>query len=267
MSKDILQSCLFEAGAKFVISENIKDSTFGPGTVGFVSYIDGLDDSYQNLAKITAAIIRRGKTGKERLDINHLFVPIFYFDNENFAKLMPKDTRKYYVHPERDLSLAYPLMDMPDLDFVGWAAAMAIRLKKMNDSCRHKKWPEEKANPLNTVRRALDHFSEDPPEYLIKLANPDFRAAFVDECRQKSSAMIRVHLDFDIRKLDVEVNAAEFLLFTNQGEFIPKDAEDKTNEYEFAKDNKLLERSVAYYTDVREEVRKLAEEKRKKDKK
>jgi len=266
MSKEVLESCLFEAGARFVISEDLKDNTFGPGTTGFVSYITGLDDSYQNLAKVTASIIRRGKGGKERLDVGNLYVPVFYFDNANFAKLMPQDTRKYYVKPERDSELAVSLMEMADMDFIGWAAAMAMRLKKMNDSCKHKKWPEEQANPLRQVLRSIERFAEDPPEYLVKLANPDFRTAFIDECRAKSCAMVRVHLDFDIKKLDVEVNAAEFLVFTNKGEFIPEDAEDKTNEYEFTKDNKLLERSVEYYKGVREEVRKLAEEKGQKKK-
>jgi hypothetical protein len=266
MSKEVLQSCLLEAGTKFVISENLKDNTFGPGTTGFISYIEGLDDSYQNLARVTVSITRRGKNGKDRLNLHQVFMPIFYFENEAFAELMPKGTRKFYIHPERESEPIESLMDVSDLDFVGWAVAMAVRLRRMNDSCRHKKWPEEKANPLNQIRRSLDHFDEDPPAYLEKLANPDFRTAFIDECRRKASAMIRMHLEFDINKLNAEVNGAEFLLFTNKGEFIPKDAEDKTNEYEFTKDNKLLERSVEYYTKVRDKVRKLAEKKSRKRK-
>lgn len=263
MSKEVLQSCLFEAGAKFAVSEFIKDSTFGPGTTGFVSYIDALDESYQNLAKVVVATIRRGKSGKERLDINSFYIPIFYFDNENFRKLMPNDNRKHYVHIERDMEHVQSVEDMDPIDFLGWAAAMITRLRRMNENCKHKRWPEDKSNPLNQMKRAIDHFEGESESILDKMTNADFRMAFINECRQKASAMIKMHLEFDLKKLSIELNAAEFLEFTNKGEFIPKDAEDKTNEYEFTKDNELLERSVAYYKSVRDEVQKLSDEKRK----
>ena len=263
-NKEVLQSCLFEAGAKFSVSEIVKDNTLGPGSLGFVSYVEGLDESYQNLAKVLVTIVRRGKSGKERLNVNTIYVPIFHFESENFAKLMPDSTRKYYVHIEREIPSAYSVMDLSDVDFVGWASAMVLRLKKMNESCRHKKWPEDKGNPLNQMKRALDHFDEDPESNMQKLASPEFRIAFTDECRRKESAMVKMQLDFDLKKLEAELNAAEFLLFTNKGEFIPEDAEDKTNEYEFTKDNDFLERSVAYYTKIRDKVVKLSEAKRQK---
>lgn len=265
MDKDkILQSNLLEAGAKFVVTDRFKDNTFPPGTLGFICQIRGIDDNYQNLAKVSAMIVRRGKGGKPRLDLNNVSIPVFMVDNENFNKILPiEDSRKYFFHIEREANPISDVRLIDSLDFVGWAAAMAHRVKKMSDNCRHKKWPEDKANPVRRVMSMRDFFHEHPEKCLEEFGRMDFRLEFIDTLRRMSSSMARIHLMFDISKVDCEINAAEFLEFTNKGEFIPKDAEDKTNEYKFTDDNKLLERSVDYYHEIKEEIQKLYNEKKK----
>lgn len=259
----ILQSNLLEAGAKFVVTDKFKDNTFPPGTLGFVCQIKGVDDNYQNLAKASVTIIRRGKGGKPRLDFNNVLLPIFMVDSENFNKIMPvEDSRKYFFHIERESNPINDVRSIDSLDFVGWASAMAQRVKKMSDSCKHKKWPEDKAHPVRRILNNIgERFYENPEKCLSEFGLVDFRLEFVDALRKMSSSMARIHLMFDITKVECEINAAEFLEFTNKGEFIPKDAEDKTNEYKFTDDNKLLERSVDYYQEIKEEIQKLYNEK------
>jgi hypothetical protein len=267
MNKEVLQSYLFEAGAKFTAVDRVKDGTFGPGSLGFISYVKSLDDNYQNLAKVVVVITRRGKGGKGRLGVHTLYLPVFVFENENFAKLMPDSNRKYYIHIERETDPIMSIADMDALDFLGWATAMVIKLKKMSESCRHKKWPEDKSNPLNRINRLYQHFEEDPDGHLVEYDNEDFRDNFIAECRRMNSAMARIHLQFDLKKVELELNAAEFLEYTNKGEFIPEDAEDKKNEYEFTDDDKLLTRSVKHYGSIKDEIQKLYDDKQTKKKK
>jgi hypothetical protein len=263
MSKGkILQSNLLEVGAKFVVTDKFKDNTYPPGTMGFICHIKGIDDNYQNVAKVNAVIIRRGKGGKPRLEFSNLLIPIFMVENENFDKILPCGTRKYFVSVIREAESISDVRLTDPLDFLGWATSMAHRIKKMSDSCKHKKWPEDKANPVRRILNLTNHFNEDPEKFLEEYSYDGFRTEFVDTLRRMGSAMARIHLMLDLTKVDCEINAAEFLEFTNKGEFIPKDAENKTNEYKFTDDDKLLERSVDYYHEIKEEIQKLYNEKR-----
>jgi len=61
----------------------------------------------------------------------------------------------------------------------------------------------------------------------------------------------------DLNRANTEVNAADFLLFTNRGEFLPYDSGDKTNEYQFMDDNKILENTLEHYQRVRDTLKTL----------
>ena len=252
---EMLSSGLLEPGAMFCVTDRVKDNTFSPGSLGFVSFIKGLDESYQNVAKIRCVMIRRGKGGKPRLMNATICVPVFNVEHENFPKLMPEPgARKYYMDIERYLPLATEVMEMKPLYFMGYAVALAKRIKHMSDQCKHKKWPEAKSNPINVLKKLPDYFEDDPDTYLEKYANAAFRDRFIEVSRKMVSSLIRMHLQLDITRADVELNAAEFLLFTNKGEFIPKDAEDKTNEYQFTDDNDMLQRTVDFHDRLRKDV-------------
>ena len=260
---DILTSNLLEAGAMFKVTDDIKDNTFSPGSLGFVSYVKGIDESYQNVAKMFTVMIRRGKSGKARLMDVTLCVPVFYVDHKGFKKLLPEEgNKKYFMHIEREAPLATDIMTYPGLEFLGYASAIAKRIKYMSDQCKHKKWPEAKSHPINILKRLPENFEGDPDAYLERANDPEFRTIFVDESRRMISSLIRVHLQMDITRAETEINAAEFLLFTNKGEFIPKDAEDKTNEYEFTKDNTILEQTVKFHKKLREDITKLYQNKK-----
>jgi hypothetical protein len=208
---------------------------------------------------------RRGKGGKPRLMTATLSIPIFHVDHKGFAKLMPSDgMRKYYVHVERHRPMAENILEMTDLDFLGYAVALSKRVKHMSDQCQHKKWPGAKSNPINVLKRLPDFFEEDPEKYCEKYGNPDFRNTFVEEIRRLTSSLVRMHLQLDLTRAHAELNAAEFLLFTNKGEFIPKGAKDKENEYEFTKDNDLLTRTIKYHESLKKEIEKLHQSKKKK---
>jgi len=265
MDKEILTSKLLEPGAMFQVTDDFKDNTFSPGSIGFISVVKGIDESYQDVARILAVMTRRGKGGKARLMAVNLCVPVFTVDHKGFKKLLPETrARKYFMYIERYAPMAEDIMKMPNLGFLGYGTAIAKRIKHMSDQCKHRKWPESKSNPINVLKRLPDYFEEDPDMMMEKFANVGFREHFVEEARRLTSSLVRVHLQLEITRAKAELNAAEFLLFTNKGEFIPKDAEDKTNEYEFTKDNAMLKRTVEFHSKVKNEIQKLYDKKKKK---
>jgi hypothetical protein len=261
--KEILLSRLLEPGTMFTVTDAVKDSIFPPGSLGFICHIKGVDDSYQNLARIFAVMIRKGKSGKDRVVHTSLFVPIFYVDHEGFNKLLPKEgDKKCYVHIDRELPLATDVMQLTPMAFLGHAVALSRWIKHMSDQCKHKKWPEGKSHPVNIVKRLPDIFEEDPDEFIGKYTTDEFRVNFTEEARRMISSLVRMQIQLDMKRADTEVNAAEFLIFTNNGEFIPGDAKDKENEYKFTDDDSMLKRTLAYHKKIRKDVEVLFKNKK-----
>jgi len=262
-NKKKLESKLLEPGAMFQVTDVIKDTVLPPGSRGFVTSIRGTDDSYQDVAKISAVVIRKGKGGKNRLMSMLIYVPIFFIDHKNFAKILPpENSKKAYVYARPAILSSTDIRQLESMEFIGWAVAMARRLRLMYDNSRHKKWPEQKSHPINVMRNLNDYFNDNPPEYREKYANVECRENFTEVARKMLSSMVRLQLQQDLHAVDVEINAAEFLLFTNKGEFIPKDAKDKTNEYKFTDDNAMLERTIKHYVNTRKYIKSLYDIKR-----
>lgn len=255
---EILECKLLEPEAAFKVTDAIKDGVLPPGSIGFISYIHSIDESYQNIAKTLATVIRKGKGGKDRLLHMMIYLPVFYVEHKSFMKLMPQEgSKKGYVHVVPYALGSSDVMQLSPMEFIGWAAAITKRLKRMSENSRHKKWPEQKSNPLNVMKSLHDYFDENPPEYTDKYSRPEFRESFVLESRRLMSSMVRLRLQDDMRVAEVVVNAAEFLLFVNKGEFIPKDSKDKENEYQFMDDNKVLKATKSSYIDKKEYIKSL----------
>lgn len=265
VGKEILASNLLEPGAMFKVTDATKDTTISPGSLGFVSYVIGIDESYQDVAKTSTVIVRRGRTGKPRLMPTTLYVPVFYVNHKGFDKLLPKSgSRKYYAHIERVLPMAVDTLELDPLEFLGYAVATSRRIKHMSDKCKHRRWPESKSHPVNIFRQLSDVFEENPAAQMEKLATKEYRTDFAIKSKEMISSLIRVHIQLDMRLVNAEVNASEFLLFANKGEFIPDDAEDKTNEYKFTDDNAMLKHTVSYYKKLHSDIAELYESKKKK---
>jgi len=253
---EFLQSGILDTGTKFTISDRIKNPSHIPGSMGFVASLNGLDDSYQNVVNISTILIRKGKTGKERLEYSRLRVPVFVFDSKNFAKILPTvENRSNFVYIDKEKDQHNNLMEVASLDFMGWATAMSNKLKLMASKCKHSKWPSDNKNPINRMLRLPDYFPEDPAGHIDIYGSSEFRSTFLNASRSMYSSMVKIHLDMDKSKVTCELNASEFLEFTNKGKFLEK--KDAKNEYKFTDDNALLERTIKYYTTVKADLDKL----------
>lgn len=265
MSKEILASTLFEPGSMIKITDDIKDKTLPPNSLGFISHIQGIDNSYQNVAKIHTIIIRIGKGGKNRIKQHaYLSVPIFKINHEKFNKtLMPDSNRKssyqknhIFVNVERIMPPKTNVLDMTPMEFLGYSVAMSCNLKQMSDQCQHRKWTTKKNNPINAMRRAADRFEEDPEHYIAKCESIDFRTDFINEIRPRMIALIKIKLRDDLIKAHAELNAIKFILFVNSGEFLSGDKKADIDKYKFT-DNSILERTVKHYQTVKENIESL----------
>lgn len=253
---EFLQSGILDTGTKFIISDKIKNPSHIPGSIGFISYLSGLDDSYQNVVIMNTVLIRKGKTGKERVEFCRLKIPVFIFDSENFVKILPTvESRKNFVYIDKEENQYDNLMEVTSLDFIGWAVAMSHRLKVMTSKCKHSKWPSSNKNSINKMLRLPDYFGEDPAGHLNFYENLEVRELFLNEARRMYSSVVKIHLDMDEAKVKCELNACEFLEFTNKGKFLEK--KGIKNEYKFTDDDALIERTIKYYKTTKKEINKL----------
>ena len=128
-------------GKPFKISSLIKDPVFMPGTKGFISLIQGPDYKNPNIVFLKAVVIRRGVSGKNRIDSNMLLCPIFkskLIKNKNlmFPKKNDEVEYKYLVDlNESRIKCIGSVVDknyMPHIDFMGWLLSKTLLLKALD---------------------------------------------------------------------------------------------------------------------------------------
>ena len=94
----LLETTVCDPGTYFTIGDSIKDCTFIPGSVGFMSMALGPECTCPNVMFYKVTIIRRGKRGKDRLEQAMLLSPIFKLPGVPHDFLIPEnDGRKYLI--------------------------------------------------------------------------------------------------------------------------------------------------------------------------
>ncbi len=206
MSKIIpLTSQIFNTGTKFVVTDDTKDSTFGPGTTGFVSYVKGHDQDYSNVVYLNAVVLKRGKTGKKRLDNSELSTPIFDIKDGDISKVMPEEKRRYYVHIEPILPCEDTIQNMSEIDFLGWAHAQTMYIHKLSTRAKHiSSWPRDSDHFLNRILSLNEYYSEDLGDELTSIA---FREKFAKSIRMIESTLVKCALLYMIKVSDLERRA------------------------------------------------------------
>lgn len=242
-----LQSSILTTGAKFEITEDSVDGTYGAGTTGFICYVKGKDRDFADVWFMRAIITRRGKGGKTRFDEIELSCPVFDLskENEHFIKIMPDEKRKYYIHitPAPTTS---DLMKYDDIDFIGWAVAYSSFLNKLSGRARHfSPWPQESDHILNRLLNISDYWAEDSEYCLINFARAEARATIIESVRRMESGLVRCALVYMHRVADIEVSALNFLIKT-----LPDDSINIPS--------KRLAKVVSDYTTKAEALKKLA---------
>jgi len=254
MPEDILISNLTRPVTFFKVGDEIKDTAFPPGTLGFISDIEGVDGVFQNVAKMRTVVIRKGKGGKNRLMRLQVKTPIFFLNDETFQKILPKPGTVRYFANVKPQPLEQDIFKLSSVKFLGFMTATADRIKRLSDRCRHKKWPEQKSHPVNVGRKLPDYFSDDPEYTIDKYCNAGFKEVFAKECNKMLASLTKVVVEKEFDVITTMASAASFLLFTNKGEFLDK---GEKNEYQFMPNNKVLNLTLEHYKALWEEAANL----------
>lgn len=200
-----LNSQIFNTGTKFIVTEDTKDNTFGPGTIGFISYVKGHDQDYTNVVYLNTVIIKRGKTGKRRISNSEISTPVFDFKDDNLSKVMPEEKRRYYVHIEPVSSYECSVQSMSDIDFLGWSYAMVKYMQKLSTRAKHiMVWPTDPAHFLNQILNISENYMETMDS---SLTNPEFRDKFIKKIRMMESTLVRSALLYMCRVSEIENRA------------------------------------------------------------
>lgn len=201
----IISSNVFSTGTKFVVTEKTSDGSFGPGTTGVVSYVKGKDRDFPNVIYLKVAITKRGKTGKERLDFCEISTPIFEPDGVDMSGFMPFEKRRYYVHIEQAKDSVCNIMQMSNIDFMGWALSYAHYIFKLNSRAKRiSVWPNENKSICNSMLNLCEYYNEDPEHAKEVLANTPTRVNFINEVRIKESTLVKCCLSYMLKVAQLE---------------------------------------------------------------
>lgn len=210
----ILQSNILKVGTKFRVTDETTDTTFPPGSLGYIAAAKGSDRDYENVLFMYATIIRRGKTGKDRMEMASISLPIFDLKDDALNGKMPDEKRRNYIHIEPIKSEYKSVHEMPDMDYLGWANANACYLKLLaNKASRVKVWNED----LNTdyvarLYRAREYFEQDFMELQSWACVSAGKQLFINRARHMESSLIRCAIPYKIKVAELELNAVKFLM-------------------------------------------------------
>lgn len=138
-----LINSILRPGTKFVVTPDSVDNCYGPGTTGFISFVKGRDNKFPNVVYYEVVIVRRGKTGKQRIEIGEISTPVFNIDQFPDAKVeMPEEKRKFYVNIEKSDDAC--VTEMMPINFLGWVASQCQYLTKLNSRVKQPEvWPKK----------------------------------------------------------------------------------------------------------------------------
>jgi len=211
--KQALSSNILSTGNKFVVTEKTVDGTFRPGTVGIISYIKGIDTGCSNVVYLTAIILKRGKTGKLRIDSEQVSTPIFNFRTMDSSGIMPDKKRKRYVFIEPCVQIYNTIHEMENLEFLGWALSWALYLQKLSKCTKpFCIWPRKNNNIMNKMINISSYWYENSEYAVENFSSHQQREKFVKQMRTLESTLVNCSLSYMLKVTESEINAADYLL-------------------------------------------------------
>lgn len=211
-----LDSGVFPVGTKITVSPAVKSSTYPPSSTGFVGSFSGQFNHSPNVAILNTSIIRKGKRGKQRIEIVHLAVHIFDIEMER-KKIESNEFRGYiFVHMANTGNAYSSVMDMEPLEFLGWGTAHHTYIFDMYKEANVTgKWPKDRHNPVNIMGAMSSKFHNNPANALQTYADEAFRGDFVRTLRKMEASVAKTAMQYKLRTCSAELKAAAYLLWDN----------------------------------------------------
>jgi hypothetical protein len=191
---EMIGTNILNPGIKFIVLDEPKDGAFPPGTTGFMGCLRGSENRRAYVYNANVTIIRKGKGGKDRIDTCSLNTPVFLTEemqnNKAYLEVLPMGS-KYYVHI-RTVPMESNLLEMSNLDFIGWSGAYNQYIQHLIGFSNHGyRWPEDKSDPLNTTAHLSDKWANDPVGLLDLFSSNEYRIKVVNTIRKAEASLIR----------------------------------------------------------------------------
>jgi hypothetical protein len=161
---------VLNAGSLFTTLDPLKSSVLPPGSIGFVAHIRQVHRPLCYTAE--TVIIRKGKTGKQRLDSKNIRAPIFLTpelqENEKYIEFLSKElvTLKYYMHI-KPVDMLPSILEFTELEFIAWAFAYYRHIISLMELSNPPfKFQGEQFTPLSRVSSLPSKWQNNPQEIL-----------------------------------------------------------------------------------------------------
>lgn len=230
----ILEPTISTPGTAFEIGDGIKDTTFSPGTSGFLSYILGPDYNNPNVIFHKVITTRRGKRGKERFNVNILLSPIFTLPGVEMDWLIPTDVeRKHLVDMRVMKGVTKNVVSnktTADFSFLSQTLSRALLVAELDKALYpsgdkimatvglggHKEiniWPKSKTSMLRRfVREAESSFNDGNKDSLYDYyCTEESRVNLLRELKSVESCLVIPRLEYQRKISGVMVEALEYI--------------------------------------------------------
>jgi len=229
-----LESTIAAPGTMFKVNSTIKDTTFSPGTHGFLSHIVGPDYNNPNVVFHKVVTTRRGKKGKDRLNTNIILSPIFTLPGVEIDWLIPTDKeRKYLVsmNPMREITKNILKPEETDeLKFISQILTRVILVIELDKSIYlpenkimrtvgligHKDmniWPTNKNSLIKRFARDVEIMYNDGrrDELIDYYCNVEIKTSLLKELQIIESCLIIPTLEYQRKVFEVMSAAIEYI--------------------------------------------------------
>lgn len=213
-----LESGLLRAGIKVTVTDEHPSNMYPPGSVGYSSFIK-TPTLHQSLYKQLIYIVRRGKTGKERLEAKTFLLPVYLINNEKYSEIL-KQTGNYLIfRPEEPV--VTNLTSLNTLEFLAWAGAYVAYLRNLVRYVDYSPtvWPKDKE--LNNFLHICEHYKADAPEWLEVYGSNTSKLLLIKKIRSFEAELYRCGLKYMAGIRLTQKKAADWLLPLVKSKIIP----------------------------------------------
>lgn len=228
MTKETIQlDCgIQECGTPFKVTGEFKDTTFQPGSMGLLSYIMGPDNNNPNIVFQQVVTVRRGKTGKPRINKNMILCPIFKAPGIPLELMFPKGSdTKYFVDIVPDVETTETVLDDtgPINDhYISWLLARSMFVQELDKavyppdhqimssaglqgSKQVTVWPRDKVDTLKKFATNIERWHSDGMVDTIadEFGTYDTRISMFNQLRKIEASLIVPRLEYHRKVLGV----------------------------------------------------------------
>jgi len=226
----IFKSNILRPGEKFIITDKSTDGRFLPGSTGFISFVKGVDQQFANVVHFSVVMTKKGKSGKERIEMADMSTPIFEPSLPEGELTIPGPDRRYFTRMEHIINNVDSVRKMTTYDFMGWALARTKFIHKLSSKATFLKVGLQPSAVFNNIVELPHTFSENPTATKEYYARNDIIDELVTVLNKTESKLAKCSVGYMHQTATLELNAIRGLFDFYMSRSAQKDALDILND-------------------------------------